>query len=320
MPSPFIESLRREMRFRGYSLRTEKTYLYWIRKFIYFIDKRHPKDAGKDEVSRFLSMLANDQHVAVNTQKVALNALAFMYHKVLNQPLGDLGFKLANKQRSLPSVLTPDEVSRILAQLEGRNRLIIELLYGSGLRGTECLRLRVKDIDLDNRTITIHDGKGNKDRQTLLADTLCYTLASAIEAGIRQQREDNISGIGCSLPYALSRKYPDAYRNDAWAFLFPASTLCDHPVTGQLCRHHLHDTVVRKFLKPAVLRAGITRKRVNCHTFRHSFATHMLASGNDIRTIQELLGHNDLSTTQIYTHVLGRHYAGSMSPLDQLRH
>lgn len=242
-----------------------------------------------------------------------------MYHKVFNQQLGDLGFTLASKQRSLPTVLSPKEVAGILEQLNGRNRLIIELLYGSGLRVSECLRLRVKDIDLDRKSLTIYDGKGRKDRQTLLGRSVVKSMNAAIEGGIAQQRTDNQSGVGCSLPEALSRKYPNAYRSDAWAFIFPSSTLCIHPYTNQLCRHHLHDTVVvRRFLQAAVQRADVTRKRVNCHTFRHSFATHMLAAGSDIRTIQELLGHNDLSTTQIYTHVLGQHYAGTTSPLDAL--
>lgn len=319
MASPFIESIRREMRLRGYSIRTEKTYLFWIKRFIYFINKQHPRDVGATSVTAFLSMLANDRHVAVNTQKVALNALVFMYHKVLTQPLGDLGFKLATKQRTLPTVLTPEEVAAILANLDGRNRLIIELLYGSGLRISECLRLRVKDIDLQRLSITVFDGKGRKDRQTLLASSALPALKETIECAVEQQREDNASAVGCSLPVALSRKYPGAFRCDAWAFLFPSSMLSHHPVTGQLCRHHLHETVARKFLKQAARKAGITRKRVTCHTFRHSFATHMLAAGTDIRTVQELLGHNDVSTTQIYTHVLGKHYAGSTSPLDALR-
>lgn len=318
MPSPFIESLRREMRLRGYSIRTEKTYIHWIKQYIYFIRKRHPAELGSAEVVAFLSMLANERHVAINTQKIALNALVFMYHKVLKQPLGDLGFTLASKARSLPTVLTPDEVYKVVLQLEGRNRLIIELLYGSGLRISECLRLRVKDIDLQRLSLTIHDGKGRKDRQTIFGRAILPSLEAAIESGIKRQQADNLCGVGSSMPEALARKYPNAYRSDAWAFLFPSSGLCNHPYTNILCRHHLHDTVVRRFLRPAVQKAGITRKRVNCHTFRHSFATHMLQSGADIRTIQELLGHTDISTTQIYTHVIGQHYAGSTSPLDRL--
>lgn len=317
MPSPFLESVRRQMRLNGFSIRTEKSYLYWIRHYIYFIGKRHPSEAGSTQVRDFLSYLANDRHVAVNTQKVALNALVFLYHRVLNMPLGELGFSLASKQRSLPVVLSTTEVRHILDQLSGRNRLIIELLYGSGLRVSECLRLRVKDVDLSRRSIAVIDGKGRKDRVTLVGESLLTSLNEQIQRGISVQANDAKQGVGCSMPPALSRKYPSASKSPAWAFIFPASGLCAHPETGELCRHHLHDTVVRRFLKPAVARAGVLKK-VNCHTFRHSFATQLLAAGSDIRTVQELLGHNDVKTTQIYTHVLGKHYAGAVSPLDAL--
>ena len=318
MASPFIESIRADMRLRGYSLRTEKSDLDWIRRYIYFIEKRHPAEAGGKDVKEFLTFLAVDKHVAANTQKVALNALVYLYKKFLNIELGDLGFQLASKQRHLPSVLSMQEVRGILSQLTGRNRLIIELLYGSGLRVNECLRLRVQDVDLARLSLTIHDGKGRKDRQTLLAsgmkDQLMMTMSTAIEV----QKQDNIKGVGPSLPTALARKYPNAFRSPAWAYLFPSSGLCAHPYDGTLCRHHLHDSVVRKFLALAVREAGIFNKRVGTHTFRHSFATHLLAGGTDIRTVQELLGHNDVSTTQIYTHVIGKHYAGTLSPLDKL--
>lgn len=320
MASPFIESIRADMRLRGYSIKTEKSYLEWIRQYIYFINKQHPGEAGGQEVKEFLTYLAVKKHVAVNTQKVALNALAYLYTKFLNKELGDLGFKLAIKQRHLPSVLSIDEVKRILSQLEGRNRLIVELLYGSGLRVNECLRLRVQDVDLYRMALTIHDGKGRKDRQTLLASSLKDQLLRTIRSAIAVQTKDNLNGVGSSLPTALAKKYPNAYRTPAWAFLFPSSGLCAHPYDGTLCRHHLHDSMVRKFLKIAVHNAEIQTKRVGTHTFRHSFATHLLAVGADIRTVQELLGHNDVSTTQIYTHVLGKHYAGTVSPLDKLRH
>ncbi len=319
MKSPFIESIRAEIRLRGYSIRTEKSYLGWIKRFIFFNDKRHPKDLGAREVKAFLSWLANERHVAINTQKVALNALVFLYHKVFNQDLGELGFSLASRQRSLPSVLTPSEVLLILNQLDGRNKLAVQLMYGSGLRVSECLRLRVQDIDLERCSLTVRDGKGKKDRQTLLSPRLIGSLQQAIEYGIKVQALDNQQGIGCSLPYALERKYPNACRSPGWAFIFPSCGLCKHPVSGVQCRHHLHQTGIRKALRKAVFRAGITIKRVNCHTFRHSFATHMLSGGADIRTVQELLGHNDVKTTQIYTHVLGQHYAGSQSPLDRLQ-
>jgi len=318
MPSPFIESLRRDIRLRGYSIRTEKTYLYWIRFFIHYHQKRHPADMGAEEVKAFLSHLASDRNVAINTQKVALNALAFLYAKFLQVELGELGFTLATKQRSLPVVLSPAEVARILEQLSGSKRLFIELLYGSGLRISECLRLRVQDIDLERLAIVVRDGKGHKDRQTLLSPKSVEALKAAITAGLTLQAEDNEKGIGPSLPYALGKKYPNAYRSPIWAFVFPSVSVCEHPVTGVVCRHHLHDSVMRKALKPAVIRAGIYNKKVNCHTFRHSFATHMLQGGTDIRSLQELLGHNDVKTTQIYTHVLGLHYAGRSSPLDQL--
>lgn len=318
MSSPFLESVRAEMRLRGYSIRTEKSYLDWIRRYIYFIHKRHPSEVGAEEVKAFLSWLANERHVAVNTQKVALNALVFLYHKILKQDLGELGFSLAKKQRHLPSVLSSDEVAMILRQLKWRNRLAVELMYGSGLRSSECLRLRVQDINLDKLSLTVVDGKGRKDRQTILALGLRGKLEEAIKEVIELQRQDNKLGLGCSLPGALGKKYPNAFKSSAWAFLFPSSGYCNHPITGVKCRHHLHQTVIRKAVKKATLSAGITNKRVSCHTFRHSFATQMLSSGTDIRTVQELLGHNELSTTQIYTHVLGRHYAGAKSPVDML--
>ena len=212
MASPFLESLIADIRLRGYSLKTEKSYLEWIRKYIPFIGERHPSEAGPAEVKAFLTHLAVNRNVAINTQKVALNAVVFLYHKFFNRELGDFGFKLATKQRHLPSVLSVREVGLILAQLSGRNRFIIELPYGSFLRVNECLRLRVQDVDLDRLCLTIRDGKGHK--------------------------------------------YPSAFRLPAWAFLFPSSALCAHPYDGTLCRHHLHDSVVRRFLAVAVREAG----------------------------------------------------------------
>ncbi|MEI7948777.1 MAG: integron integrase [Gammaproteobacteria bacterium] len=318
MASPFLESVRAEMRLRGFSLKTEKSYLYWITYYIRFIDRRHPAEVETSEITRFLTHLAVNRHVAANTQKIALNALAFLYQKFLHIAVGELGFKLATRQRQLPTVLSPLEVKMILDQLSGRNRLIIALLYGSGLRVNECLHLRVQDIDLDRLCLTIRDGKGNKDRQTLLSLNLVEPLQEQINHALTVQARDNERGVGSAMPPALARKYPSAWRHRAWAFVFPSSGFCNNPYDGVLCRYHLHDTVVRKFLAEAVRKAGLTTKRVKCHTFRHSFATAMLASGADIRTVQELLGHNDVSTTQIYTHVLGQHYAGTLSPLDRI--
>ena len=318
MASPFLESIRSELRLRGFSIKTEKSYLYWITYYIRFIGRKHPAEVETTEVTRFLTFLAVERHVTAGTQKIALNALAFLYRKILHKELGELGFKLATKQRQLPTVLTPLEVKLILQQVHGRNRLILSLLYGSGLRINECLRLRVQDIDLERQCLTVRDGKGNKDRQTLLGASLLQPLREQIAEAIRVQGKDNENGVSSAIPPALARKYPNAWRSPAWAFVFPASGLCRNPYDNILCRYHLHDTVVRKFLATAARKAGVVNKRVKCHTFRHSFATAMLASGADIRTVQELLGHNDVSTTQIYTHVLGKHYAGTNSPLDQL--
>tara|TARA_R110002072_G_scaffold302506_2_gene486011 strand:+ start:210 stop:1172 length:963 start_codon:yes stop_codon:yes gene_type:complete len=318
MPSPFLEEVRRDMRLRGYSIKTEKTYLHWIVRYIYFIGRRHPAEAGADDVRAFLTYLAVDRKVAVNTQKIALNSLVYLYSKFLCIELGDLNFTLATKQRSLPTVLSVDEVRRVLSKLDGRNRLIIELLYGSGLRVNECLRLRVQDIDLDLMSVTVHNGKGRKDRTTLLSGSVVEPLKAFIDKAILVQVRDNERGLGPSLPTALAKKYPNAYRMAGWAYLFPSTGYSPNPFDGSVCRHHLHDSVVRKFLAIAVRQAGLDRKKVSSHTFRHSFATHLLQNGADIRTVQELLGHNDVSTTQIYTHVLGRHYAGTASPLDRL--
>jgi len=319
MPSsPFMERIRNDIRLRGYSMRTEKTYLFWIKQFILFNKKRHPSEMSTEEVKNFLTWLAVKRHVAINTQKTALNAVVYLYQKVLSQPLGDIDFAPARKQRHLPTTLTKQEIGAILSHLRPREKLIVSLLYGSGLRVSECLRLRIQDICFDRLALTVRDGKGKKDRQTLLSQSIVPALKDAIAAALELQEKDNRSGIGPSLPGALSKKYPSAYRSPGWMFVFPSDAVSSHPLTGQACRHHLHDSVVRKSLQQAVRAAGVVTKRVNCHTFRHSFATHLLQSGYDIRSVQELLGHNDVKTTQIYTHVLGHHYAGTRSPLDTL--
>jgi len=315
--SEFLQSVRQEMRLRGYSLRTEKTYLLWIKRYINFHHQQHPATLGSLEVKAFLSWLANNQHVAINTQKTALNALAFLYHQLLKMPLGNLGFVRASQPRRLPSVLNATEIGQIFSQLKEPYLSIFSLLYGSGLRITECLRLRVKDIDFGAGAITVRDGKGGKDRNTLLAQQLYPQLKLLIGKALEVQQQDNMQGLGPSFPKALANKYPNAFKQPGWMFLFPSFNLCRHPLTGQLCRHYLHDSCPRKALKQAVAQTNIV-KRVTCHTFRHSFATALLSSGSDIRTVQELLGHSDLSTTQIYTHVLGEHYAGTKSPVDRL--
>lgn len=316
--SPFIEAIRRTMRLRGYAIKTEKSYLYWIRYYIRFHKFKHPKDMGKPEVVAFLDHLASDRHVTPNTQRIALNSLAFMYVKILDQPFGHLGFINASKPRKLPVVLSVAETSSILMQLEGIHRLIVEVMYGSGLRVSEALGIRVQDLDFANNSLTIRNGKGGKDRVTLLSEKLRPEIEAQIEVALETQQKDNLNGIGPSMPDGLGRKYPTAFRSPSWMFIFPSVSICQHPVNNKLCRHHLHHTVIRKALKPAVLSANV-RKRVTCHTFRHSFATHLLQSGTDIRTVQELLGHSDIKTTQIYTHIVGQHYAGTNSPLDKIK-
>lgn len=316
--SPFIESIRRTMRLRGYAIKTEKSYLYWIRYFIRFNKMKHPQEMGKSEVINFLDHLASDRNVTANTQRVALNSIVFMYSKILNKPLGDMGFKNASRPRHLPTVLSVKEVGLILNELKGIHKLIVEIMYGSGLRVSEALGLRVQDINFEQSTVTIRNGKGNKDRVSLLSSAIKIDIDEQIKTALEIQKNDNTQGIGPSMPDALGRKYPNAFRSPSWMFLFPSTTLCHHPVNNKLCRHHLHNTVIRKALKRSVSQTGI-RKRVTCHTFRHSFATHLLQSGTDIRTVQELLGHTDIKTTQIYTHLIGQHYAGTNSPLDQIK-
>ena len=316
--SPFLEMIRGEIRLRGFSIRTEKSYLFWIKKFILFHEKKHPEDMGANEVKAFLTWLAVTRGVAINTQKVALNAVVFLYHKVMKRDLGELGFTLATKQRHLPSVLTQTEVAMILQHLDKRTRLIVELLYASGLRISECLRLRIQDIDFHNYSICVRDAKGNKDRQTLLSESVIPSLKEAINQALALQRGDNHIGIGPSLPQRLGIKLPNAFKSPAWMFIFPSLSFSTHSITGIICRHHLHDSIIRKAIKKAAVSAGLTHKRISCHTFRHSFATHLLQAGCDIRNLQELLGHNDVKTTQIYTHVIGRHFVNIKSPADAL--
>ncbi|NND82516.1 MAG: integron integrase [Gammaproteobacteria bacterium] len=316
--SPFLDTIRRTMRLRGYAMRTEKTYLYWIRYYIRFHKRQHPAELGRSEVEAFLTHLASDRHCSIGTQQIALNAISFLYNQFLEQPIGDLKFNCARQSRRLPTVLTVAEVQRILDQLSGVHRLIVELMYGSGLRSSEALSVRVQDIDFEGLSLMIRQGKGRKDRTTLLSQNLAPALQAQIELALEQQQRDNVDGLGPSMPVALSRKYPNAFRQPGWMYVFPSTTRCNHPVTRKLCRHHLHQSVARKAVKRAAADANI-RKRVTCHTFRHSFATHLLQAGTDIRTVQELSGHTDVKTTQIYTHMVGQRYAGTASPLDKIR-
>ena len=315
--SPFIESVRRSMRTRGYALKTEKSYLHWIRFYIRFHKMKHPKEMGKAEVIEFLGYLSTERNVGEGTQRIALNSIAFLYNKFLDQPLKNMDFKLAKRSRYLPTVLSAKEVMLIIEELGGIHQLIVKVMYGSGLRVSEVLGLRIQDIDFVNNSVTIRNGKGRKDRVTLLSESVVHDLKIQIGKALQQQKIDNKDNIGPSIPDALGRKYRTAYKQPGWMFIFPSKAVCYHPINNKLCRHHLHHTVIRKALKRAKDAIGI-HKRVTCHTFRHSFATHLLEAGTDIRTVQELLGHSDLKTTQIYTHVIGKHYAGTSSPLDRI--
>jgi len=309
------DQVRAVIRVNHYSIRTEKTYWYWIRYFIRFHKMKHPRDMGPKEVNEFLTWLAVHRNVAAATQAQALNSLVFLYGKVLNQELGEVGEIVRSKKpRKLPVVLTHDEAMRVINELSEPNKLIASLLYGAGLRVTEACRLRIKDLDFNQQVITVRDGKGAKDRTTLMPAPLIGTLQDHMDTLAKvwkQQSEEFLHPV--SLPFALARKYPRAGHSLEWQWLFSSPTLSTDNL-GNVSRHHRHISSVQRAVRKAVDDAGIG-KRAGCHTFRHSFATELLKRGNDIRTVQDLLGHADLRTTQIYTHVLGQGFAGVRSPL-----
>lgn len=310
-----MDQVRRTLRTKHYSIRTEKTYCYWTRFFIRFHGIRHPADMGTPEVRAFLEYLAVDRGVAAATQNQALNAIVFLYSKVLEQPLGDIGkVTRARRPQRLPVVLTREEVLHVLEQLSGQAWLMASLMYGGGLRVSEACRLRVRDIDFSREAITVRSGKGDKDRVTLLPSSLAAPLEARIEATRRGlQGRPAAARVPVTLPYALSRKYPNAGTSLGWQWLFPATRPCLDG-NGRAVLHHIHTSAVQRAVKTAMWAAGLTRPG-SCHTLRHSFATHLLAGGADIRTVQELMGHKSVETTQIYTHVLGRQFAGVRSPL-----
>ena len=313
----FLDQVRRILRSRQYSPRTEKAYVFWIRRFILFHNKRHPSTMGPNEVAEFLSNLANEGRVAASTQNQALSALLFLYRHVIG---GDIawvdGIVRTKRPARLPVVLTRTEVLAVLEHIQGMSWLMASLLYGGGLRLMECCQLRVKDVDFGRREIVIRDGKGRKDRVTVLAKSMEKPLREHLGRVQILHREDLGLGLGrVDLPGALETKYPGAAFEWGWQWVFPASRFHKDPKTGDTRRNHRHESVLQRDVKRAVRAAGIA-KHATCHTFRHSFATHLLESGMDIRTIQELLGHRDLSTTMIYTHVLNRGGLGVKSPLD----
>ena len=314
-----LDTVRDALRLRHYSRRTERAYLGWIRRYIVFHAKRHPAEMGAAEVSRFLSSLAVEGRVSASTQNQALAALLFLYGPVLGVELPWLDELVrAVRPERLPVVLSRDEVRAVLLVLRGTPRLMAVLLYGAGLRLLECARLRVKDLDFAANQIVVRSGKGDRDRVTLLPAVVRPALERQL-ARVRAQHERDLrAGAGwVELPHALARKYPNAGREWAWQWVFPATRTYTERTTSQRRRHHLHETVVQRAVYRAVREAGLT-KPASCHTFRHSFATHLLEDGYDIRTVQELLGHRDVRTTMIYTHVLNRGPAGVRSPLDGL--
>ncbi len=316
-PAKLLDRVRYRIRVMGYSIRTEQSYVSWIRRFILFHNKRHPQDMGKGEIEAYLTHLAVTRHVAPSTQNQAFNALLFLYRKVLEIEFPEnINAYRSKRPTRLPTVLTKAETIKIISMITGFHQIMVKILYGSGLRSIECLRLRIKDLDFDMSQIIVRDGKGKKDRVSILPEDIKNPLLRHL-IFIRQIHENDLSkGFGrVYLPYALAKKYKNADTEFAWQYVFPAKTISIDPRTGTKRRHHIHQSSLNKAVKIAAKRAQIN-KLISCHTFRHSFATHLLQDGYDIRTVQELLGHKDVSTTMIYTHVLNKGGRAVRSPLD----
>ncbi|GIV63369.1 MAG: integron integrase [Bellilinea sp.] len=317
-PKKLLDQLRDAIRLKHYSYSTEKTYLHWVRRYILYHNKRHPAEMGIAEIEAFLTHLAKDEHVSASTQNQALNALLFLYRNVLQVELpGPLHALRAKRSEHLPTVLSKDEVARVFAGMQGLHQVMAKLLYGCGLRLMECLRLRVKDIDFEQSQIIVREGKGEKDRATMLPASLVQVLKEQIAYVKKLHEQDLRREYGSvELPFALARKYPTADKELGWQYLFPSERLSTDPRSGIVRRHHLDPSGLQRAVKAAAKLAGID-KPVSPHTFRHCFATHLLEAGYDIRTVQELLGHKDIKTTMIYTHVLNRGPKAVRSPLDE---
>jgi integron integrase len=313
-----LDLVHQRARLRHFSPRTETAYVQWIRRFILFHNKRHPDEMGAGEVVEFLSDLAVGRNVSTSTQNQALSALVFLYREILDRELEGLDSAVrAYRARPLPVVMSRDEVRTLLGALTGQHQLTATLLYGGGLRLLEALRLRVKDVDLARRQLTVREGKGRRDRRCPLPSSQRERIERHLEATRETYERDLAAGIGVQLPNSLSRKYPNAGSEWSWYWLFPASRPTTNEETGEIFRHHLHATAVQRAVKKAAVRSRIP-KRISCHTLRHSFATHLLEDGSDIRTVQQLLGHRDVRTTMIYTHVVDRGPLGVTSPADRL--
>ena len=317
MASKLLNQVREIIRLRHLSIRTEEAYVQWIKRYILFHHKRHPAEMGENEIREFLKHLACDQYVSSSTQNQALNAIIFLYSHVIKKPIGAIGeIPRAHRTNRLPVVFSHQELQSIFQHLNGTQKLIAQLLYGTGMRLLEALRLRVQDVDFENHYITVRQGKGDKDRRVPLPKSLIQELQHQIERVQLQHRHDLAAGLGeALLPDAMQIKFKTASKEPGWQFLFPASQYADDPRTGLLVRHHLHETNIQRAVSEAIKKSGIN-KRGSCHSFRHSFATHLLENGYDIRTVQELLGHSDVRTTMIYTHVLNKKGLAVRSPLD----
>jgi integron integrase len=313
-----LDQYREQIRIKQYSPRTEKTYIQWVREYILFHNKRHPKEMGTPEINQFITHLVVERKASASTQNQAVSAILFLYRYVLNIQLkGEaLEFIRPKKGKRVPNVLSKQEAKAVISQLTGASKLMTQIMYGGGLRILECLRLRVKDIDFENHRIIIYDGKGGDDRVTMLPDSIIQPLKEQILYVKALHQKDIADGYGAvTMPFALDKKIPNANKELNWQYLFPASNRYTDPETGITTRYHIHETVLQRAIREAV-KAIKLQKRVTPHTFRHSFATHLLQAGYDIRTVQELLGHKDVKTTMIYTHVLQRGANAVKSPLD----
>ncbi len=312
-----LDQMRETLQTQHYSYRTENTYVDWAKRFIMFHNKRHPKEMGESEVTAFITYLATERKVAASTQNQALSAVLYLYREVIHQPLENLASIRPQKPEHIPTVLTKSEAMRVINAMTGVHQLMAKILYGAGLRLTECMRLRVKDFDFEQHCILIRDGKGEKDRVTMLPESLISPLKEHLVRVQQIHQQDIKNGYGdVYLPYALENKYPNAPSEWAWQYVFPAKNLSVDPRSNITRRHHADESTLQKVVRAAAKLANINGKTVSCHTFRHSFATQLLQNHYDIRTVQELLGHKDVKTTMIYTHVIQLSGLAVKSPLD----
>ena len=315
--SKLLNQVSDQIRIRHYSYRTEKTYKHWIKQYILFHNKTHPNHLDGEAFNAYLTHLAKKKKVSAATQNLARNAILFLYKYVLKKDIGDSNnYVIAKRSRKVPTVFSQDEAKRVIAQLEGRNAIIVKLLYGTGMRISECLQLRIKDVDFDQNLIVVRDGKGEQDRVTMLPESLRDLIKYQIDRVAYLHELDQKNNVpGAFIPFSIEKKYPNAGCELGWYYIFPGKSLSKDPISGIVRRHHVHESNIQRSVKKAVQSAGIY-KQAGCHTFRHSFATHLLENGYDIRSVQELLGHKDVRTTMVYTHVMKKGPLAIKSPLD----